>query len=103
MSFLMMMGNTENNINSVFGNTDTKSFNIDINSIDQQQLQIFEDYLLVTGKNTTVSIINSPYNFENLNYVINSGVSLDFIEIDYSLLSPNEKSKIDNFVNFLIS
>ena len=105
MSYLIQMGNAElSTYESVFGMTiDFKDFYIDLNNTTPQNIQICDDFINLVGSHVTIVITNSPYNFEDVNYILNGSADTDVVELDYSSLSVSDKEKVDNFSNLLLN
>jgi hypothetical protein len=105
MSYFIQMSTSEiPNNELVFGMTsDFKNFNIVLKDATQQNQQICNDIFNLVGGHMTVVITNSPYNFEDVNYILNGSVGTDVVEVDYSSLSVSDKEKVDNFSNLLLN
>lgn len=88
---------------AVFGNVDFKSFYLDLNEATAEQKTICSDFFNIVGGHFLVNIINSNYNFDDCNYVLESGIDEEITELDYSQLITKDKDKIDLFANLLKS
>ncbi len=68
------------------------------NNINIEYSNLFDNFFNLIKNNSYTTIINSPIYFD-LNYVSNSVVDLEIIEIDYLLLSESDQQIINNFIN----
>ena len=105
MNFLIMMGNSVDlNTKFLFGSThDFRPFNLDINLATDAQKNICDNFFSLVGGSVSINIINSPYDFNDFNYITNSGINIDINSLDYSVLSYNDKNIIDEMVNLINS
>lgn len=75
-------------------NGEFKDINVSIETASVESKAIYDNFFNMTGKHASLSIINSPYNFEG-NHVSPDAVDLESVVIDYTILSANDKSIID--------
>lgn len=103
MSFEILMGNNEpTTTNSVFGmNENYKPFNLDLNVCSQSEKDICDNFFSTVGLHASINIINSPYNFIDINYVSSINLDNDFVDVDYDSLSNDDKITIDEFANLI--
>jgi hypothetical protein len=104
MGFIVTMGNSfPATTKAVFGNVDFKSFYLDLNEATTQQKAICSDFLNIVGGHFSINIINSNYNFDDCNYVLENGIDEEITEVDYSQLTTQDQNKINLFANLLKS
>lgn len=105
MSFIVTMGNgSSTDIECLFGSTfDFKPFNLDISLASDEQKNICNNFFTLVGNHASVYINNSPYDFNDFNYIIVGAVESDIVNIDYSVLSPDNKNIIDEMNNLINS
>ena len=87
----------------IFGMKDYKSFELKIDDATTQQLQLYTDFLDIVKLHNTISVINSPYQDVDINFMVQDTVPLDFIDLDYTTLNPSDKTKFDSFIQMLDS
>jgi len=104
MSFIVTMSNSEPaTTKAVFGNTEFKTFYLDLDQATASEQKTCADFLALVGGHITVNIINSNHDFDDCNYVLVNGMDGEIVEIDYSSLTTENKEKIDLFANMLKS
>ena len=105
MSFIVMMGNSApETTEAVFGHTvDFKMFNLNLDQATPEEQEVCANFFALVGGHATVTILNSAHDFEDVNYIVVSGVETDVVEVDYSTLSNTNKGKINAFANLLKS
>ena len=99
------MGNSEPlTTRLIFGTkNDGIPFNLDLDTTTIEQEKICYDLFNLVGEHSSINILNSPYDFIDINCIIISGVDLENVDIDYSVLSSPNKIIVDEFVNLINS
>ena len=86
-----------------FGTADFRRGFLNLETTNAESKLTYSDFLQIVDGHATVNIINSPYDFTDILISANCVIELDIIDIDYNLLSLENKEKIDKFANLLNS
>ncbi len=86
-----------------FGTADFRRGFLNLDTSNAECKLIYSDFLQIIGGHATVNIINSLHNFTDVLISANRVIELDIMDIDYNLLSLEDKEKIDKFAELLNS
>jgi len=102
MIFTILTSEASNSSNLLLGDTDIQWFSYDVNTFDQSRLEKYNAFTLVVGNYLYINIINSPYTL-TLTRVISETVNNNSIEIDFELLSEEDKLVIKSFYDSIVN